>query len=101
MNILRAKSTAMNCTVNINEELNYIELFKNILDLAGSQWSQECPSLCLEVLFRVIAARSIPLFFSIENEVRQKPTCYNLREMCFKKLFSLILCCYFYKQNDA
>ena len=30
----------MNCTINIDEELNYIELFKNMLDLAGSQWSQ-------------------------------------------------------------
>ena len=29
----------MNCTINIDEELN-IELFKNMLDLAGSQWSQ-------------------------------------------------------------
>ena len=42
MNIRKAKSTAINSTTIINEELNYnyIELFKNMLDLAGSQWSQ-------------------------------------------------------------
>ena len=39
-NILIAKSTVMNCTIKIDEELNYIELLKNMLDLAGSQWSQ-------------------------------------------------------------
>ena len=43
MNTLTAKSTAMNCTINIDEELNYIELFKNMLDLAGSQGSQPSP----------------------------------------------------------
>ena len=37
MNILIAKSTAIYSTINIDEELNYIELFKNMLDLAGSQ----------------------------------------------------------------
>ena len=35
MNILIAKSTAMNCTINIDEEL----ILKNILDLTGSQWT--------------------------------------------------------------
>ena len=35
MNILIAKSSVMNCTINIDEELNYIKFFKNMLDLAG------------------------------------------------------------------
>ena len=52
MNILIAKSTVMNCTINIDEELNYIELFKNMLDLAGSQWSQtESEALKWHLLF--------------------------------------------------
>ena len=40
MNILIAKSTAMNCTIDIDEELKYIKLLKNMLDLAGAQWSR-------------------------------------------------------------
>ena len=32
MNILIAESTAMNCTINIDEELNYIELI-NMLEI--------------------------------------------------------------------
>ena len=40
INILIAKSTLMNCTINVDEELNYIKLFKNMLDLAGLQRSQ-------------------------------------------------------------
>ena len=30
----------MNSTINIDEELNYIELFKNMLDLASKSFSR-------------------------------------------------------------
>ena len=57
MNILIAKSTAMNCTINIDEELNYIELFKNILDLAGSQRSQTESEELQKANFRIVISK--------------------------------------------
>ena len=47
----------MNCTINIDEELNYIELFKNILDLAGSQRSQTESEELQKANFRIVISK--------------------------------------------
>ena len=107
INILIAKSTALNCTINIDEELNYIELFKICWIWPDRNGAKPSPkhlngmyvsafALCVSVIVPVSTIQShcskkYPNYFCIENKVRQKPTCHNLREMCFKKLFSLIL----------
>ena len=77
--------------------------------LAGSQWSLKLSPKQLNGMyvsaFAFCASLIVPkniiqshrsekypiIFFGVENEVRQKSTCYNLHSMYFKKLFSLIL----------
>ena len=47
-----------------------------------------CVSLIVpESIIQSHCSEKYPIVFCIDNEVRQKPTCYDLHKMCFEKLF--------------